>query len=147
MLWYAWLTILHYVKLSHQVCVSVISTLCLMCILVNIATQVLHSVTWRRINITALEFTCEIACKTPLISGCVVVLCGGGGQSTAITGMAEAIAPRYVSVVITNLNLLCSYSFSASALVIVNRTFINTNIVRGRILPAACKNIDIIFNM
>ena len=118
-----------------------------MCILLNIATQVLHNVTWRRINITTLEFTCEIACRTPLISGCFVVLrAGGDGQSTAITGMAEAIAPRYVSVVITNLNLLRSYFFSASALVIVNSTIITTNRVRGRILPAACKNVDIIFN-
>ena len=103
-----------------------------------VAIKRLYDVTWKRINNT-LEFTCEIACRTPLISGCAVILSNGlkGGQSLNMTGMIEAIAPHYVTVVINNVDPLLSYTFSASVVVIMNTTLIYSTLVRG-IVPA-CK--------
>jgi len=108
------------------------------CFLVAI---LLYNVTWRRINNDgALEFTCEVACRTPSISGCSVVLSNAGGStSTLVNGTIEAIAPRYVTIVIDNVDPMRSYEYSASALVIVNRTIIISRFIR-RIIPALCKN-------
>ena len=103
----------------------------------------LYDVTWRRANNdSALEFTCEVACRTPSISGCSVVLSnlGGGGTSSVVTGMIEAIAPRHVTVVI---NPMMSYQYFASVVVIVNRTIITSRVIR-RIIPALCKNTSIV---
>ena len=112
-----------------------------------IASTYLHNVTWRRINNdNTLEFTCEVACRTPLISGCAVVLRnppGGTEISTFVTGMIEAIAPRHVTVVIDNVDPMISYFYSASALVIVNRTSISSPLIRG-IIPALSKNTVIV---
>ena len=81
-------------------------------------------------------FTCEIACRTPLISGCAVILSNGrGGQSLNMTGMIEAIEPHYVTVVIDNVDPLLSYTFSASVVVTMNTTVINSTLVKG-IIPA-----------
>ena len=93
-----------------------------------------------------MEFTCEVACRTPSISGCSVVLSnppGGGEISSLVNGMIEAIAPRYVTVVIYNVDPMRSYFYSASALVIVNRTIISSPHIR-RIIPALSKNTVIV---
>jgi len=109
----------------------------------KIAFQHLYNVTWKRINITALEFTCEVACRTSSIDGCTVLLDGGDsgiGYSSNITGMIEAITPRYVTVVISNLDPMLSYSYSATVLVVINMTIIHTYDRRGKIPAAICKN-------
>jgi len=105
----------------------------------------LYNVTWRRINNdNTLEFTCEVACRTSSLFGCSVVLnSGGGGTSSVVTGMIEAIASRHVTVVINNVDPLMSYLYYAGALVIVNRTIITSNLIR-RIIPALCKNTSIV---
>jgi len=105
-----------------------------------LAIQYLHSVTWRRININSLTFSCEITCRTPSIAGCSIVLSspGEGAMSSAITGTIEAIAPRYATVHINNVDPMLSYTFTASALVTVNRTITTSNIITGN-LSALCK--------
>ena len=82
-----------------------------------------------------MEFTCEVACRTPSISGCSVVLNnpGGGGMSFVVTGLIEDISPRFVTVVIHNVDLMISYTYTASSTVIVNKTSITSNVVKGRI--------------
>ncbi|XP_065914326.1 uncharacterized protein [Dysidea avara] len=54
-------------------------------------------------------------------------------MSNVITGLIEDIGPRFVTVVINNVDPMRSYLYSASALGIVNRTIIFTTPVRGRI--------------
>ena len=107
-----------------------------------LAMTYLYDVTWRRINNdNTLEFTCEVACRTPSISGCAVILSnppGGAETSLLVTGMIEAIAPLHVTVVIDNVDPMISYFYTASALVIVNRTIISSIHIR-RIIPALCK--------
>ena len=112
---------------------------CCVCLLL-VATY-LYDVTWRRINNDgALEFTCEVACRTPSVSGCNVVLSnlGGGKTSSVGTGMIEAIAPRLLIVVINNVDPTISYTYFASAVVIVNRTIISSAVIR-RFIPALGK--------
>ena len=76
-----------------------------------------------------------MACRTPSISGCSVVLSnpGGGGRSNVTTGLIEDIRPRFVTVVINNVDPMRSYDYRASALAIVNSTIIGTTLVKGRI--------------
>ena len=117
-----------------------------------LAAEHLYDVTWRRINNNnSLEFTCEVACRTSRISGCSVVLSnppGGSGTSIVVNGSIEDIRPRFVTAVINNVDPMRSYMYSASALVIVNKTSISSKLIR-RIIPAliisptTCKSMNV----
>lgn len=90
----------------------------------------IYDATWKRINNKEVEVTCEVACRTPSISGCSVVL-GDGGASTNIVGSIANIGPRFVTVAVKNLDPMQSYNYRAGAIVIVNRTSITSPLVNG----------------
>ena len=62
----------------------------------------LYNVTWTRVNNTTVEFTCEVACRTP-ITACNINLDGsdgankGFGSSDIINGSANAISSRFIN--------------------------------------------------
>ena len=90
-----------------------------------------------------LEFTCEMACRTSSVLICDAGLSNPGGNGSDFNGRSdlifriEDIRPRFATVVISNVDLMRSYEYSASPLIIVNDVVIGAGIVRGEI--PACK--------
>ena len=83
-----------------------------------------------------MEFTCEVACRTPSISECNVVLSNfETGRSNMFTGQIEDISSRFATIifVIDNVNPMRSYQYSVGAIVIANRVLISTTLIRGEI--------------
>ena len=111
-----------------------------------LAVNFINNVTWRRVDNTTLEFTCEVACRTPSITGCDVQLQSDSGArisnvSTVITGENEMINSRFVTVIVNNLKPTAEYSYTTAARVIENGLLLITNNLMGTI-PAAveCKD-------
>jgi len=101
-----------------------------------VVTRYLYDATWRRINNNTLEFTCEVACRTPSITECNVVLSNlGSGRSNMFTGQLEDISSRFatITVVIDNVDPMRSYMYSAGAIAIANGELISTTLIRGEI--------------
>jgi len=109
--------------------------------------QYLYNVAWRRINLTTLEFTYELACRTPSIVGCSILLDGGSGGIEYLSNITEinaAIASHNVTIITTNLDPMLPYSYSASVVVITNSTMYNVYDVRQKIPAALCENIKFV---
>ena len=93
-------------------------------IILYTATHLIHNVTWRRVNNTTLEFTCEVACRTPFIVGCAVNLVSNSDTisnlSSNIIGMDEAISSRFVIVLVNDVDSTAEYNFTVTPTVIEN---------------------------
>ena len=106
-----------------------------------IAGTPLYNVTWTRVNNTTIEFTCEVACRTP-ITGCNINLEGsdgsnkGFGSSNNVNGSAEAISSRFVIVVVNDADPTAEYTYIASPIAIVDGASLSFNGITG-IIPAA----------
>ena len=124
-----------------------------MFIIFNPATTPIHNVTWRRVDITTLEFTCELACRTPAITGCNVDLIDTSDNRerlfnfcTIVSGTDEAISSRFVTVIVNNVNPTAEYSYTAIPQAIVDEVtvFISLNGIQG-IIPATIQGTYILF--
>ena len=122
-----------------------------MLIIFNPATTPIYSVTWRRVDNTTLEFTCELACRTPAITGCHVNLIDTNDNrerlfnfSTIVSGTDEAISSRFVTVIVNNVDPTAEYSYTATPQAIVDEVFISLNGIQG-IIPAAIQGTYILF--
>ena len=122
-----------------------------MFIIFNPATTPIYNVTWRRVDITTLEFTCELACRTPAITGCNVNLIDTSDNrerlfnfSTIVSGTDEAIRSRFVTVIVNNVNPTAEYSYTAIPQAIVDGVVISLNGIQD-IIPAAIQGTYILF--
>ena len=101
----------------------------------------LYNVTWTRVNNTTIEFTCEVACRTP-ITGCNINLGSsdgsnkGFGSSNNVNGSAEAISSRFVIIVVNNVDPTAECTYIASPIAIVDGVSLSFNGITG-IIPAA----------
>ena len=106
-----------------------------------IADNPLHNVTWTRVNNTTVEFTCEVACRTP-ITGCNINLESsdgankGSGSSDIINGSVDAISSRFITVVINDIEPTEDCTYIATPVVIVDGVSLAFNSISG-IIPAA----------
>ena len=105
-----------------------------------IADTPLYNVTWTRVNDATLEFTCEMACRTP-ITGCNINLDSsdgsnkGSSSSNIVNGSNEAINSRFVTVVVNDVDPTANCTFTASPVAIVNGVSVSFNSIMG-IIPA-----------
>ena len=80
-----------------------------------------------------------MACRTLSVLICSVVFSNPGGNEPSGNGRSnltfgsEDIRPRFATVVISNVDQMRSYEYSASPLIIVNDVVIGAGIVRGEI--------------
>ena len=135
-------------RLNTSSCRSVIaglystlySIIPLLYIFFNPATTPIYNATWRRIDNTTLEFTCELACRTPAITGCNINLSGGSKPianfSRVVSGTDEAISSRFVTVIVNNVDPTVEYSYTAIPQAIQDREIVSLNGIQG-IIPAA----------
>ena len=106
-----------------------------------IADTPLYNVTWIRVDNTTVEFTCEVACRTP-ITGCNINLDGGDGankgfgSSDIINGSANAISSRFITVVINDIDPTEDCTYIATPVAIVDGVSLSFNGIPG-IIPAA----------
>ena len=96
-------------------------------------------------NDTKLEFTCEVACRTPAISGCTINLEDNSdgsntlsGTSFNVNGSDEDISSRFATVLVTNVDPTVEWTFTATPVAIANGVVIALNGFMG-IIPAAVK--------
>ena len=85
---------------------------------VSLAIKHINSVTWRRMNTTTLEFTCELSCRSRGVYGCVVVLNNHRsitGYSYVSYGRLQEIAPRYVTIVFNDVDPMMPHNYSVVA--------------------------------
>ena len=84
-----------------------------------------------------------MACRTSSVLTCSIVLSTPGGNEPDGNGMSdlifriEDIRPRFATVVISNVDPMRSYEYSASPYIIVNDVIIGAGILIGEI--PACK--------
>ena len=104
----------------------------------------MYGVTWRRVDNRTLEFTCKLACRTPVIVGCSVNLINRDNNqiksnySTVLSGTDEAIGSRNVIILVNGINSTAGYNYVAAPHARINGTLIplNDNDIEGLILPA-----------
>ena len=104
----------------------------------------MYGVTWRRVNNRTLEFTCELACRTPVIVGCSVNLVNRDTNkpilrySAVSNGTDEAIGSRNVIILVNGINSTAGYNYVVAPHARINGTLIplNDNDIEGLILPA-----------
>ena len=111
----------------------------------NSVTDPIYNATWTRVNDTTLEFTCEVACRTPAITGCHVRLVDNSDMSNEVSGTLfnvngsdEDISSHFVTVLVTDVDPTVEWTFTATPVAIVNRVGISLNGFMG-IIPAAVK--------
>ena len=111
----------------------------------NLETDPIYNATWTRVNNTILEFTCEVACRTPAISGCTINLEDNSdssntlsGTSFNVNGLDEDISSRFVTILVTDVDPTIEWTFTATPFAIVNRTVIALNVFKD-IIPTAVK--------
>ena len=109
------------------------------------ATDPIYNATWTRVNNTTLEFTCEVACRTPAISQCNINLEDNSdssntlsGTSFNVNGSVEDISSRFVTVLVTDVDPTVEWTFTATPVTIINKTTFTLNSFMG-IIPAAVK--------
>ena len=93
-------------------------------------------------NDTTIEFTCEVACRTPII-GCNINLESSDGSSNKglvssniVNGSAEAIGSRFVTVVVNNIDPTAECTYTAIPVApVVNGISISFNGITG-VIPA-----------
>ena len=111
------------------------------CFNLAIADNPLYNVTWTRVDNTTVEFTCEVACRTP-ITGCNINLDNGdraskgSGSSNIVSGSADAISSRFLTVVINDIDPTEDCTYTATPVVIVDGVSLSFNGILG-IIPAA----------
>ena len=117
----------------------------------NPVTTPIHNVTWRRVDTRTLEFTCELTCRTPAITGCLISLrdTSNGRNtlssfSTILSGTDEDISSRFVTVLVNNVEPTAEYSFTAAPQAIVDRAVVTLEVIRG-IIPAAIQGMYILY--
>ena len=109
---------------------------------INSATTPIYNITWTRVDDTTLEFICELACRTPNISGCSIFLVNNGsskgfGTSNIVNGSAEAISSCLTTVVVNDdVDPTADCTYIATPVAIVDGVSISFNSIRG-IIPAA----------
>ena len=102
----------------------------------------MYNVTWRRVNDTTLEFTCELACRTPVIFGCNVNLINSDSHkilssfSTILSGTNDAISSHIVIILVNGIDPAAEYIYIATPQARTNETTISFNGIEGLILPA-----------
>ena len=113
--------------------------------IINSVTDPIYNATWTRVNDTTLEFICEVACRTPAISGCTVGLFDNSDSSNTISGTSfnvngsdEDISSRFVTILVTDVDPTVEWTFTATPVAIVNGTVISFNGFMD-IIPAAVK--------
>ena len=96
-------------------------------------------------NDTTLQFACEVACRTPAITGCTVRFENYSdssntlsGRSFNVNGSDEDISSRFVTVLVTDVDPTVEWTFTATPVAIVNGLVIALNGFMG-IIPAAVK--------
>ena len=94
-------------------------------------------------NDTTLEFTCELACRTPAITGCHVHLVANNdssnsvfGTSYNINGSDEDFSSRFVSVLVTSVDPTIEWTCTVFPIAILNKTSISLSNFKD-IIPAA----------
>ena len=108
----------------------------------NPATTPIYHVTWRRVNNSTLEFTCELACRTPAIFGCSVNLVNTDSSktlsnfSTILSGTDEAISSRFVIILVNGVDPTAEFDFVATPQASVNGIITSFNGIRA-IIPSA----------
>ena len=112
---------------------------------INSATDPIYNATWTRVNDTTLEFICEVACRTPAISGCNINLEDNSDSSNTLSGTSfnvnrsdEDISSRFVTVLLTDVDPTVEWTFTATPVAIVNGIVIALNGFMG-IIPAPVK--------
>ena len=108
---------------------------------INSATTPIYNITWTRVDDTTLEFICELACRTPNISGCSIILVNnssskGFGTSNIVNGSAEAISSRLTTVVVNDVDPTADCTYIATPVAIVDGLSISFNSITGIIPPA-----------
>ena len=97
-------------------------------------------------NNRTLEFTCEVACRTPAITGCNINLNDGSGDfslnnmSTDVIGADEAISSRFLVIVVNDVDPTVEYSYVATPQAIENGVILTVDPIRG-VIPALIKGI------
>jgi len=116
----------------------------------NPATKSIYNVTWTRLNDTTLNITCEVACRSPNISGCHIHLLENNdsgkritGISTTVIGMSDKFNSHYVNILVNDVNPTVDYNFTANSIATVGRTFITLDSITGNI-PATIQDIYVI---
>ena len=107
----------------------------------------LYNVAWKRVNDTSLQFICEVACRSQLISGCFIIVNATSGvdnsnilllnSSTVVKGSIEAIEPRLVTISFNNVDPNLEYGYFAYALEAA--AIIRSSEIKGSIQPLNCK--------
>ena len=107
-----------------------------------IADNPLYNVTWTRVDNTTVEFTCEVACRTP-ITGCNINLESsdgatnkGFGSSNNVSGSVDAISSRFITVIINDIEPTEDCAYTATPVAIVDGVSLSFNSISG-IIPAA----------
>ena len=137
------LIILHRVSQLRQVCVLLVLQFNKFSIN-DLATNPLYNVTWTRLTNTTLQFTCETACRTPIM-GCNINLDSDSssssrqlsGMSSTVIGSVEAISSRRLIVIVDGIDPTVDYTFTAILFAVVNSTSLalNSRSFKG-IIPA-----------
>ena len=70
-------------------------------------------------NKTTLEFTCELACRTPAITGCNINLNSDTSTtlynfSSIVNGSDKAISSRFAVILVNGIEPTAEYNFSAT---------------------------------
>ena len=111
----------------------------------NSVTDPIYNATWTRVNDTTLEFTCEVACRTPAINQCNVNLEDNSdntntlsGTSFNVNGSDEDISSRFVTVLVTDVDPTVEWAFTAIPVAKRNGIVISFNGFMG-IIPVAVK--------
>ena len=98
-------------------------------------------------NNRTLEFTCEVACRTPAITGCNVNLNDASGgfltlnnMPTVVIGADKAISSRFVVILVNDVDPTVEYSYVAIPQAIENGVLLTLDAIQGMI-PALIKGI------
>ena len=103
-------------------------------------------------NDTTLNITCEVACRSPNISGCHIHLLENNdsgkritGISTTVIGMSDKFNSCYVNILVNDVNPIVDYTFTANSIATVGREFsiATLDCITGNI-PATIQGIYVI---
>ena len=106
-----------------------------------IADTPLYNVTWTRVNNTTVEFTCEVACRTPITGYNINLERSDGankgfGSSMIVNGSVDAISSRFITVVINDIDPTEDCTYTATPIAIVDGISLSFSSISD-IIPAA----------
>ena len=104
----------------------------------------MYNFTWTRINNTTLQFTCEVACRTPVITGCIIRLVDNNNEnetlsnmSSIVNGTNETFSSHFVIVLVTGVDPTAEYTATATPqTAVVNEVAVSLSGIKY-IIPAA----------